>query len=169
MLPSAYASGKWADRPRCSCDRNEERPSMHVSPQYKETGNPRKNRWRRKRQRRNNKTIENFSLRDSEETVQDLRGHEGRQPSQTRSGLEMKAMAAEKRQTLMRIWLLCRPAWVPWPCERNRMDRGAEIHRPVIKKALTEHFAATRLWNIKSSRALCRILVDLALVQDTPF
>lgn len=49
-------------------------------------------------------SIENLRLSDSEETEQDLRGHEGkRQPSWTWSSLEMKAMAAERGQTLMRI------------------------------------------------------------------
>lgn len=121
------------------------------------------------KKKENNKSTENLRLRESEGTEQDLRGHEGRRPSRTWSGLEMKAMAAEKRQTLMRIWLLCSPAWVPWPCERNSMNRGAEIHRAVIKKALTGHFPATGMWNIKTSRAPCRILVDLLLVQDIPF
>lgn len=82
MLPSAYAFGNWADRPRCSHDRNEERPSVHLSPPKKETGRPQKNRWRRKRQKRklrkNNTSIENLRLRGSELTEQDLRGHEGK-------------------------------------------------------------------------------------------
>lgn len=45
------------------------------------------------------------------------------------------------------------------------MNRGAEIHRPVIKRALKEHFTATGMGNIKPSRAPCRSLVKLALRQ----